>query len=371
MASHLTLATRQPLRIRTGFTLVELLVVIAIVGILIGMLLPAVQSVREAARRASCMNHQRQWALALLNYESTNFSFPMHQTGPGNALANGTISQGFYSWQAFTLPYIEQQNLFDQINFSINMSTNVSSNSVALTIESTHPNAVAAGTSIASLLCPSDINLHLNQVLGTANPASSNYMANTGWPSWATGYNGERPTRGAFNGVIPLQHPSQSISWHPRGKRGTASLIDGTSNTILLSERIIQNGSTIAEIQTYDPRLLSYHVSESPRTLYQIDARATPEVSHTHLEYTAYMGRAWILGWALAGNSYMHLKRPNTNGGNYNNGPIDGDVMIAPSSRHPGGVVSVAADGSTTFRANQIDQTVWFALGSSDAGDTN
>lgn len=114
-------------RKRNGFTLVELLVVIAIIGILIGMLLPAVQSVREAARRSTCLNNMRQLGLALHNYESGLQSFPPSrmyypdgsdaQTIPSHLTNDSGTESAFQSWTTLILPYIEQNNLADTFDF--------------------------------------------------------------------------------------------------------------------------------------------------------------------------------------------------------------------------------------------------------------
>jgi prepilin-type N-terminal cleavage/methylation domain-containing protein len=128
--------SRRTARERAAFTLVELLVVIAIIGVLVALLLPAVQAAREAARRSSCSNNLKQMALAALNYEDTFKSLPpgsagrYTQTGTANpqfaapwrdpsvGTGNGCCPWGHFSWAAIILPYVEQKNLYDRIDFN-------------------------------------------------------------------------------------------------------------------------------------------------------------------------------------------------------------------------------------------------------------
>lgn len=99
---------KKQFRVPLGFTLVELLVVIAIIGVLIGLLLPAIQAAREAARRMSCANKIRQWGVALHNYHDANLSLPP-----------GCIYPAGWDWRAMSLPYLEQSNLFDMVDFEL------------------------------------------------------------------------------------------------------------------------------------------------------------------------------------------------------------------------------------------------------------
>lgn len=124
----------------SGFTLVELLVVIAIVGILIGLLLPAVQMVREAARRTRCANNEKQIGLALQNYHSALGNFPMG-TVEWRPYPGTDLSKRQLAWSAFLLPYLEQENLYQQLDLNEAFDSSV--------------NAVAAATVLPVYLCPS------------------------------------------------------------------------------------------------------------------------------------------------------------------------------------------------------------------------
>lgn len=181
-------------RRRCGFTLVELLVVIAIIGILIGMLLPAVQQVREAARRISCTNNLKQIGLALHNYHSSNSEFP-----PGFTLANRTSGNGTFGWACFTLPFIEQGNLFNSIN--PRDQTQLPSSDLDL-----------GGAVIPGFICPSS---SLPERSGQGF-AKCNYVGNQGAEN----------SRAHDDGGIFDDNANYRI----------ADISDGTSNTIMVGE---------------------------------------------------------------------------------------------------------------------------------------
>ena len=129
-----------PFKRRGGFTLIELLVVIAIIAILVALLLPAVQQAREAARRTSCKNTLKQFALALHNYHDQHRVFPPGQIAAYTAW-NNRPGSGF-SWGAMLLPYLEQNGIYDSLNFNVRVSDT--------------PNDPFTGMSFGMLKCPSD-----------------------------------------------------------------------------------------------------------------------------------------------------------------------------------------------------------------------
>lgn len=207
-------------RTSRGFTLVELLVVIAIIGILIGMLLPAVQQVREAARRTTCANHERQLALATLNYESAHMHFPPGLNVPidfgsgsfstGLATATGMpdapISESFGSWMVWIFPFMEQNNLYDQLDLSQREYANADG-------------ANSAGAQqVSILICPSDIEedtVIYNQYHFGAN----SYIGCAGLQAWFL-YDI------SYDGVL-----------YYNSKVNFGSITDGSTNTFLLGER--------------------------------------------------------------------------------------------------------------------------------------
>lgn len=219
----------------SAFTLVELLVVIAIIGILVGMLLPAVQQVRAAARRTECQNNLRQIGLAVLNYESANSKFPPGQTWTE---LDGDPDRLDYSWMALILPQIEAGNIYDGINFELPYTNPV--------------NLISAGETVPAYLCPSTaledsdrtenvildfagvedgppipegVDLGCTDYMGIAGPKQSNVNP-------ATGEDYERQhgiiigTKGLTNEDRILVPPSVTF----------AKITDGSSNTMMVTE---------------------------------------------------------------------------------------------------------------------------------------
>ncbi|MCA9204109.1 MAG: DUF1559 domain-containing protein [Pirellulaceae bacterium] len=195
---------------RRGFTLVELLVVIAIIGVLVAMLLPAVQAAREAARRSSCSNNLKQLGLALHNYHDTYKSFPY-----GSRNNTAPAKTDLMGWTVSVLPFIEQGNIYDLMNTSFNWSE--------------APNVQFATQRMEAYLCPSgpevkaddNTNYFTTHYYGVMGPTGVNPQSLTNYPENTSG------SHGGF---------SQAGIWYHNDVRGFNNIIDGTSNTFAFGE---------------------------------------------------------------------------------------------------------------------------------------
>jgi prepilin-type N-terminal cleavage/methylation domain-containing protein/prepilin-type processing-associated H-X9-DG protein len=244
--------SRQP--DRRGFTLIELLVVIAIIAVLIALLLPAVQSAREAARRAQCVNNLKQLALACHNYNSTYNTFPANlYLHP--CYATNTYYWNNSSWLVFLLPSMEQQPLYNAINFSYMWGTNQICNwGQGLGLQ----NMTVRQTVINSLLCPTDPSpatdlTNSDEVTGQL-AAGTSYVGNVGDNCLACGANAGQQIfcssqgyycRGAQLGdpqnptTFPIQPSTGTgIFWRQDWGVPLQQITDGTSNTFLAGEQI-------------------------------------------------------------------------------------------------------------------------------------
>jgi prepilin-type N-terminal cleavage/methylation domain-containing protein/prepilin-type processing-associated H-X9-DG protein len=323
-------------RIRSGFTLIELLVVIAIIAVLIALLLPAVQAAREAARRSQCVNNTKQIVLAMHNYESANGALPL-----GRTLQAGTYRP--FSQQARILQFMEQNNIFSSLNFSLS-SYDVS-------------NVTGAATVVNSFLCPSDaaIQIPSGQVLAGYGWAGVNYRANEG-TSVAMWY-GADDTTNVNNGIVAQQpnglfYSDQLIT--------LASITDGTSNTAAFSEHVLGDFSNSVATDFSDTFEPGTHPLNSDDALQMCQAT---NINNLALQGYSNVGAPWIYGYHST--SYWHSAPPNTRSCMF----PPSRISTTANSRHPGGVNVGLADGSVRFIKSSIGLQTWRALGTRNLGE--
>jgi prepilin-type N-terminal cleavage/methylation domain-containing protein/prepilin-type processing-associated H-X9-DG protein len=317
--------TRKP---RSGFTLIELLVVIAIIGVLIALLLPAVQAAREAARRAQCVNNLKQLGIALHNYHDTIGSLPLGRTIP---------QQHSYSVQARLLPFMEQNVLQNSLNFDLGWSF--------------PDNLTAYRASISSFLCPSDP----RTIPASLNWGGTNYRANEG-TSVAMWYGPSDPT-GVNNGltVIPngLFFSDEMIK--------LASISDGSSNTAAFSEHLLgdfSNSVATEKADTFWPQTYP----ATPEEAFQLCRNFNWQ--DLSFQRVSNVGAPWVYGYHST-SSYWHSGPPNTKSCMY----PPSRIMTVATSQHPGGVNVCMADGSVKFVKDSVSRDTWRAIGTRASGE--
>ena len=326
---------------RRGFTLIELLVVIAIIAILIGLLLPAVQKVREAAARMKCQNNLKQMSLATMNFEGVKGSLP------GGAYS-GT---GYFGPQAQILPYIEQSALYLQIDLTLGPYDGI------------NPTVAAQRPTI--FVCPSEA--YLNPPNGLDTMGWGNYHANSGsWVSTAKtwdGVFGDATAETANTGTtitIPVLKPVR-----------LAEITDGTSNTAMYAE--VCNGpeprgtEPRRKIDCFDaPSVTTTSVVAARSALMSMNWQQAALIPYDAVGPWRYRGYPWTEGSIFKG-WYNHLLPPNYPCWRANS---DWWQMVSPaSSYHSGGANVCMCDGSVRFVNDNVDPNVWMAAGTRANGE--
>lgn len=353
---------------------------IAIIGVLIALVLPAVQAAREAARRMQCANNLKQIGLGLHNYHSAFDQFPFQSTAGAPGVSG--CQNGFFSWLTMILPQMEQGPLYESIDWRTGMSDrcdqSFSGEYSFVRIPADHPNAAAASTRVETYLCPSDF-LTTSLDAGTAGPAPGSYAANVGWPMGSSIPGVGGPLR-RHNGFLALRNFKDPVAWHVERISGR-DITDGLSNTAAVSERLMQTLTPTQSPFGYDyyavgptgrsEAMLSYCAGSAGRER-SLDRWITycESVTAPDPTYSKPHGRAWISGWTFAANTYMHVFPPNERNCHLYGGEATGENIVTASSRHVGGSQTLMADGRVTFIPESIDRTVWWSIGSRNGGET-
>jgi prepilin-type N-terminal cleavage/methylation domain-containing protein/prepilin-type processing-associated H-X9-DG protein len=321
---------------RRGFTLIELLVVVAIIGVLIALLLPAVQMARESARRMQCVNQLKQLGLGLANYADTYGKYPWGQ-GPLN----------WNDWSAFPflLPYLDQIPLYDSINFQRDGA------GVGFAAPGAAPNTTSHRTKVRFLLCPSDVD-RLTNVEG-----HHNYSGNSGNLPIMFLNSSTRP-----NGLFPSCPESDAI--------GVRDILDGLSYTAAFSEKVKGSSTGGNNNNTFRDDLVptsSVSAITEPSNLtisqpyYDVCLASGPQRPNQNLASMNKYGLFWWTGHGFGGR-YNHVMPPNS--WSCNSGGDNGRGAYTASSRHPGVVNVAMADGSVQSVGDNTSMLIWWAYGS-------
>jgi prepilin-type N-terminal cleavage/methylation domain-containing protein/prepilin-type processing-associated H-X9-DG protein len=337
-----------------GFTLVELLVVIAIIGILIALLLPAVQAAREAARRMSCTNHLKQVTLALHNFHDSHQEFPI---GSPSKTCSGyeEIGGWQYRWgpMAMLTPYMEQFNLYESLNLDVPLYGHEGAPQRGPGY-GVHPsNLEPVSQEIGFFYCPSDRQEKVVPAGAETDWAAGNYLA-----CW--GRSAPTPSGTAiFDDADGLFNSSSAVRF--------AEVTDGTSQTAAFSESLLpdpnMSSGTVLTEQNKDVVIVGGRSRGDPKLSVEWCSRFGQPIASQPRRTTR-----WVDGFILY-TAYYHWWEPNSR--------IPDCAKWAPlrslwqmaRSRHPGGVNVGFVDGSVRFVSETIDLDTWRAIGSRNGGE--
>jgi prepilin-type N-terminal cleavage/methylation domain-containing protein/prepilin-type processing-associated H-X9-DG protein len=309
------------MRTRSALTLIELLVVIAIIGILVALLLPAVQAAREAARRTHCTNNLKQIGVGLHNHIAAKRTLP-----PGR----GKPFPYVFSIHAYMLPYLEGGNLEDLIDYKAPPLTFGALSGLK--------NERAAKTRVELLLCPSDLGEIPNSDFGPTN-----YVGNVGSGT-------------VNNGSIK----ASDGPFYDGSRVDLKKLLDGTTKTVAFSESLLGNGKLSTGAVPAEPMFEVLELTGGTATTASLCEAGSGTWSGSR-------GAKWINGH-YGDTLFNHFYTPNSEKWDCGNG-YHNFALTSARSRHPGGVMTLYCDGHVDFTANEIDLAAWHAIATCAKGE--
>ncbi len=335
---------------RRAFTLVELLVVIAIIGILIALLLPAVQAAREAARRTQCADNIKQMGLAMLNYENARKAFPMGQWVPSSCSSCKT-----WGWAAFILPYMEEKGIYQQIDFTQSMFTG--------------SNVTAARTKVASYLCPSTSvreptrteNDTIGDVDGNGQIDNPNQGEGFGCIDYA-GVDGDTPNALFKNPVTGQPYPQYT----PPG----GSPVSVAENGILRDNNVPETTRAIKVKQITDGMSKTLMIVEiAGRGVLKGSSSATLRGVWAGGQNTTHIPSTTLLNGNLQAWVNPDPTVPNGTGTSSAVWTIGTGANASVYSSHVGGAHILLCDGSAHYISDKIALATLLSLASRDGGE--
>ena len=301
---------------RSAFTLVELLVVIAIIGVLVGLLLPAVQAAREASRRSQCLNNLKQIGLGFHLHHDVHQKFPAGAVGVNTA---GDAEAAEALWALYILPYIEQSAIFESADLTRGFGMG----------QTTHPNYLSHSSTISTFQCPSNAS-DVDKWLGAF--ARRSYSTN----------NGVGPGREGWNSQSTLRSKKLKGVFFMNSKTRFADFLDGSSNTVAAAEvlNVHADGGVSDQRGAWYPEGAYYHHNYTPND-------QTPD--QTRSGHCVSTEKAPCIG------SFSSF--------------ADRQLISTTRSNHPGGVNVLMGDGSVNFVADTVALNVWQAAGTPSSID--
>ena len=322
------LKVRRDNEIKRGFTLVELLVVIAIIGILVALLLPAIQAAREAARRMKCSNNMKQTSLGCLNHESSRKRLPV-----GLNVIGGGNNDVKHTWAAYALPYLEATVVFDTIDF-----TRASWNQPL--VSGAEPKWVSYQHDF--YLCPSDVPLNVH-TYPSSRFAHGSYSGNAGYrPWWQIGATTEAQAK--IDVPIKSRGPFEKVLTTGNDGVKLQEITDGTSKTVMLGE--------IRQFEGNDGRGVFY-LGSGCFYAHRLPINGN-SAAVSSMDSSEWCATTETDGIAACTTQYS---------------PPRGPFLQTARSRHPGGANFAFCDGHVEFMSQDIDMRAYVAASTRSAGD--